>query len=158
MSEPVSLAPRHVLCFGNPLHADDGFAAAVAQSLNARALPEDVRVFEVGTRTLDALVLLEGCRELIVVDAARPQGCPGRLSQPDAAELLLTGADSVHAAGVAQLLRHAALLGARPPTRILCAEASQVASFQPGLSAEVRQAVPLAVRQIRAWLGCSDEA
>ena len=65
---------RHVICFGNELHGDDGFGAAVHRRLAAMPLPADARLFEAGTRGLDALGLFEGCAEAILVDAAEPAG------------------------------------------------------------------------------------
>ncbi len=144
---------RHVIGFGNDLHGDDGFAAAVCRALAELNLPADVRVFEAGTRGLDALALFEGCSEAIVIDAAEPAGHPGRLAFPDpedcAGDCHLPG----HGAGVGYLLRALSALGSPPRLRIITAEATALTPFNPVLSAEMRGAVVDTLAVLRGWLG-----
>jgi hydrogenase maturation protease len=65
---------------GNIFFGDDGFGVAVAQRLAARALPERVRVMDVGIRGLDlAYALLDGYDATILVDVTRRGGPPGTL-------------------------------------------------------------------------------
>jgi len=144
---------RHLICFGNDLHGDDGFGAAVCRCLEEFPLPGDVRVFEAGTRGLDALALFEGCDEAIVVDAAEPAGHPGRLAFPDAATCAEDSSLPGHGAGVGYLLRALAALGTAPRLRILTAEAAALTPFQPGLSASMEAAVAETVPILFGWLG-----
>ena len=137
---------RHILCFGNPLHADDGFGHAVYQRLAALPLPSDLRLFDAGTPGLSALGLFQGCDEVIIIDALAPGGVPGRLSQlmPEsiAVESVLPG----HAIGVGYLLQAlAALSEPIPALRIIAVETAVVCAFQPGLSVPVANAVSQAV-------------
>lgn len=148
----------HLICFGNDLHGDDGFGSAVCRRMAAWPLPADVRVFEAGTRGLDALALFEGCDEAILVDASEPAGQPGRLSFPASTEL--TGESSLpgHGAGVGYLLRAlTALDGPVPTLRIVAAEASMLTPFHPRLSPAMAQAVEETVALLHGWLGLQAE-
>ncbi|MBU1665065.1 MAG: hydrogenase maturation protease [Gammaproteobacteria bacterium] len=146
-------AMRHLIGFGNDLHGDDGFGAAVCRRLAELPLPADVRVFAAGTRGLDALALFEGCDEAIVVDAGEPAGQPGRLSFPAPETLTEDSSLPGHGAGVGYLLRALAVMGPPPRLRILTAEAAALTPFQPELSPEMRGAVEEAVALLRGWLG-----
>jgi len=144
---------RHLIGFGNDLHGDDGFGAAVCRRLAELPLPDDVRVFAAGTRGLDALALFEGCDEAIVVDASEPAGQPGRLSFPAVETLAEDSSLPGHGAGVGYLLRALAALGPMPALRIVAAEAAALTPFHPELSPEMRRAVEETVLLLRGWLG-----
>jgi hydrogenase maturation protease len=145
---------RHIIGFGNPLHGDDGFAAAVCAALQAMELPDDVRVFDAGTRGLDALALLEGCDEAILLDAAMPAGQPGAIHRPDPAAVLQEDGWSWHVSGVGSLLRAQACLSAGdgPVLRLLTVEAAHQVQFSPGLSPPVAAAVGPVVDELRRYL------
>lgn len=145
---------RHVVCFGNELHGDDGFGAGVYARLRQLEWPDDVELFNAGIAGLDALRFLEGCRRAILVDALvdhghigqvralRPEDLNGRQQTP-------TG----HGLGILYLLEALAVIH-RPPPEILIVGV-EVAAVQPfciGLSAETERAVPEAVRLIRELL------
>ncbi len=144
---------RHLIGFGNDLHGDDGFGAAVCRRMAELPLPDDVRVFAAGTRGLDALALFEGCDEAIVVDATEPAGQPGRLSFPAPESLAEDSSLPGHGAGVGYLLRALSALGTPPHLRVIAAEAAALTPFRPGLSAEMEQAVEAAVALLDGWLG-----
>lgn len=131
----------HIVCFGNPLHGDDGFGPAVYQRLAALPLPDNVRVFDAGTPGLAALALFQGCHEVMVVDAVASGGIPGTLSRlsPNVvtSEITLPG----HGTGVGYLLKAVAALPDCPRIEIIAAEILGAAPFRPGLSKPVRQAV-----------------
>jgi hydrogenase maturation protease len=144
---------RHVIGFGNPLHGDDGFAAAVCQRLLTMPLASDVRVFEVGTRGLDALGLLKDCDEAILIDAAMPAGTPGRVSNPSPQEVQAEAGLSFHCAGVGYLLRAvAALEEVLPRIRIISAEAQMCEPFSMRLSAPMATAVEQVVSKLQLEL------
>lgn len=152
------MAMIHLICFGNELHGDDGFGAAVCRRLAALPLPADVRVFEAGTRGLDALALFDGCDEAILVDASEPAGQPGRLSFPESTELTEESNLPGHGAGVGYLLRALATLGGPVPTlRIVAAEAAALTPFRMGLSPATAQAVEETVTLMKDWLGLQAE-
>jgi len=137
---------RHIICFGNPLHGDDGFGPAVYQRLALLPLPEDLRLVEAGTPGLAALALFEGCDDVIIVDALMPGGVPGQLTRPPLetveAETSLPG----HGVGVGYLLQALAIQPkSLPRIQIIAVETSAVALFRPGLSEPVARAVEEAV-------------
>jgi hydrogenase maturation protease len=143
---------RHVIFFGNALHGDDGFGPAVCQRMAALELPADVKLFEAGTRGLDALALFEGCREAIVVDALEPGSHPGRITEPAASTLAPESSLPGHGAGVGTLLAALATLGV-PPPRIIAAEAERLQAFAPGLSLAMQQAVEATTALLCQTLG-----
>lgn len=144
---------RHVIGFGNPLHGDDGFASAVCLRLQALPLAGDVRVFEVGTRGLDALGLLRGCDEAILIDAAMPAGMPGRVFSPAPQDVLMERGLSFHCAGVGYLLRALAALDEElPKVRIISAEAQGCEPFSMRLSAPMAAAVEQVVSKLQLEL------
>lgn len=137
---------RHIVCFGNPLHGDDGFGHAVYRRLASLPAPADLRLFDAGTAGLSALALFRNCDETIIVDARAAGGVPGSLSQPSPQTLIAEAALSSHGAGVGYLLRAlSALPEPMPNIRILAAEISTATPFQWGLSSPVADAVDKAV-------------
>lgn len=141
---------HHVVCFGNPLHGDDGFGPAVYRKLVESPLPEGLRAFDAGTAGLSALALFEACEEVTIVDVLRSGGEPGRLHLLAAEAIAPERAGIGHEAGVGYLLRAlAALPGPKPRVRVLAAEAASIRSFAPGLSAPVAAAVEPAATFLR---------
>lgn len=147
-------AGRHIICFGNALHGDDGFGPYVYERLQALAWPEDIRLFNAATAGLDALPWLEDCRLAILVDALADGGRPGsvRLFKPDLT--LQAEADfSSHGAGVPYLLRAAATVYETPPeVWVAGAEVAAITPFSPGLTPVLRQAAEHTVDLIRRRL------
>lgn len=147
---------RHVIGFGNPLHGDDGVAAVICAALRDQALASDVRVFDAGTRGLDALALLAGCQEAILIDAAWPVDRPGRITFPDPAEILAETGLSCHVGGVGVLLRALTAIDPQPPQiRLLTIEAERLNRFEPGLSPAVAEAARRVVADLLRALGAS---
>lgn len=141
---------RHILCFGNPLHGDDGFGPAVYQRLAALPVPADLKLIDAGTPGLAALAWFKGCDEVIIVDALAPAEQPGKLYDltPDMIEpeTEVPG----HGIGVGYLLRALqALAEPLPAIRILAAEASAITPFSLELSAPVALAVDQAVARLK---------
>ena len=152
-TDPSSTQPaRHVIFFGNALHGDDGFGPAVFRRLSACELPADVRLFEAGTRGLDALMLFDGCAETIVVDALEPGGHPGRVMRADPCALALESSLPGHGAGVGYLLAALGALGLPPPL-VIAAEAERPRPFSPGLSDSMARAVDEATALLCQTLG-----
>ncbi|EGV30271.1 PAS/PAC sensor hybrid histidine kinase [Thiorhodococcus drewsii AZ1] len=143
-----------ILCFGNPLHGDDGFGPAVAQSLQRHQLPDGVRLIECGTRGLDTLDLFEDSPELLLIDALEGDQ-PGRLQILSASDIPLESAHpGSHDAGLGHLIAAArAAYDALPPIHCIAAEITRCTPFSPGLSLEVAAAVGEAVYVIHdRWL------
>lgn len=143
---------RHIICFGNPLHGDDGFGPAVFRRLASLPQPDGVRLFDGGTPGLAALALFEGCDEAVIVDALAPGVAPGRLSCLSPETLATESSLAGHGIGVGYLLRALAIQPQPSPRiRIVAAEASAVTPFKPGLSEPVVKAVDAAVRTLDAY-------
>jgi hydrogenase maturation protease len=141
---------RHILCFGNPLHGDDGFGYAVYQKLTEQPLLGGVRAFDAGTPGLNALPLFQGCSEVIIVDAMAPFGRPGRLCTLSTemldSERTLIG----HDVGIGFLLQAlAALPEEMPKIHIIGVEAEAVNAFRPGLSEAVAGMVDTVVTLLK---------
>jgi hydrogenase maturation protease len=151
-----------ILCFGNPLHGDDGFGSAVALALHRKHLPDGVRVIECGTRGLDVLGFFEDCRSIILVDAMMGE-TPGRLRvlKPEDIPLEWSIAGG-HGAGVGYLLAAVRETMAKPPEiTVIVAEITHCQSFSPGLSLPLAAAVSETIDLIRQQcpdLVCQREA
>lgn len=148
---------RHVICFGNALHGDDGFGPYLYRRLSRQSWPSDVRLFDAGTAGLDALNWLENCREALLVDALASRGRPGTLHVfPWAGDDGPCSSLFGHAAGIPYLLRAArAIYGTLPAIVVVGAEVDRMAPFAPGLTPAVRQAAERALGIIRDRLTCS---
>ncbi len=148
---------RALLCLGNELHGDDGFGPAVGRALAEVGLPAPWQLVQAGTRGLEALAALQDCEAAIVVDAAAPDGMPGRLRRWQPEHIALEDARADHGLGLGWVLRalrslHEASPGAAPRLRIMTGEMSGLASFSIGLSAPVLAAVPEAVALLQHWM------
>lgn len=147
MSERKQL---RILCFGNPLHGDDGFGPTVSLALRRKVLPAGVEVVDCGTRGLDVLHLFEDCTSVIVIDAMAGER-PGTLHElsPHQVPVENTGSGG-HGAGVGYLLAAVREMIAKPPViKIIAVEIGAVKSFSPGLSLEVAAAVSEAIELIQ---------
>ncbi|OHX36223.1 hydrogenase maturation protease [Methylomonas sp. LWB] len=148
----------HIVCFGNPLHGDDGFGAAVYTRLNETPLPDGWRAFDAGTSGLNALWLFRDCGEAIIVDSLAPGAEPGRLRELTAGDVLTEAAPVGHGGGVGYLLQALQAMPEPPPrVRIVAVESADVSAFRPGLSAPVAAAVAPAVALIRSYIGAGDD-
>ncbi|UCV29783.1 hydrogenase maturation protease [Ferribacterium limneticum] len=147
MSEQKRL---RILCFGNPLHGDDGFGPTVGLALRRKALPPGVEVVDCGTRGLDALHLFEDCTNLIIIDAMAGER-PGTLHELSPHQVPVENAGSGgHGAGVGYLLAAVREMITKPPLiKIIAVEIGAVKSFSPGLSLEVAAAVSEAIELIQ---------
>lgn len=154
-SDTPPRGPLHVICFGNELHADDGFGPAVHARLAHTPLPPHVRLMRADLAGLAAINCFDGCAEAIIVDALRGFGPPGSLHELDAAAITADAARDeapagFHGAGVGQLLQLLpAALAHVPPIHLIGAEVARLAAFAPGLSPAVAGAVEAAASRVR---------
>jgi hydrogenase maturation protease len=141
----VSALRTHVVCFGNPLHGDDGFGQHVL-----RRLPAGVVAFDAGTAGLNALPYFEGCTKAVIVDAVRTGARVGTVHRLVAADLDPSGGElSLHDLGVSTLLAALAALAERPPEIVIVgAEAGELHAFTDRLSAPLEAALPTAIRLV----------
>ncbi len=72
-----------VIGCGNPLCGDDGAGPETVRRLHARGLPEGVECLDAGTDGMAVALRMRGAGEVILVDACRSGGEPGRLTRLD---------------------------------------------------------------------------
>lgn len=141
MSERVN-----VICFGNPLHGDDGFGPAVCELLRSQPWPAQVGIHEAGIRGIDTLDLFAACDHAILIDAMVDDSPSGDLLLLDPDSILPeAGGLLTHGAGLGHLLALLPTCVATPPSlEILVASTEPPVQFQPRLSAATAAAVPRA--------------
>lgn len=146
------MARVHVLGLGNIYQGDDGFGPRVCEALREAPLPDDVRVFDVGTSGLHALNLLEDCAHAVFVDAMNALGEPGRLHRLLPGDARIPGDPlSMHGLGLAYLLRVMPIALSSPPSVVMiCAEVQDLRGFSASLSPPVQRAIPQAVALVSA--------
>ncbi|MGZ8172001.1 MULTISPECIES: hydrogenase maturation protease [Methylobacter] len=148
------MGTRHIVCFGNELHGDDGFGIGVYAQLCRLTWPKDVEVFNAGIAGLNALRFLEDCSQAILVDALANFGNVGEvflLRPEDLADRpeQLTG----HGLGISYLLEALKVIREpQPDILIVGVEIAAVNPFSPGLSDKTERAVPKTVQLIRGLL------
>jgi len=148
------MAARHIVCFGNELHGDDGFGIRIYAELCRLTWPKDVEVFNAGIAGLNALRFLEECRQAILVDALANVGKIGEVYLLKAEDLAGKHQQATgHGLGIPYLL--AALKVIREPLPdilIVGAEVAEITPFSAGLSDTTEQAVAKTVQLIRGLL------
>jgi hydrogenase maturation protease len=139
----------HVVCFGNPLHGDDGFGSHVFRHLSELCrLPLAVELFDAGVAGLNALPYFDGCSKAVMVDAVSVGAPLGTVHRLVPADLEPPGGElSLHELGVTSLLAALRAASNHPPELVLIgAQTGQVRTFTSELSPPVRAAVPVAAR------------
>ncbi|HEY8096449.1 MAG TPA: hydrogenase maturation protease [Methylobacter sp.] len=145
---------RHVVCFGNELHGDDGFGIRIYAQLRQLMWPENVEVFNAGIAGLNALRFLENCSQVILVDALANFGNVGEICVLRPNDLAdrpqqLTG----HGLGIPYLLEALQVIrDPLPDILIVGVEIAAVTPFASGLSDKTEQAVPKTVQLIQDLL------
>jgi len=138
MSDRVRL---RVLCFGNPLHGDDGYGPAVALALRKQVKCAGADIVDCGNRGLDALHYFENVAHVIVIDAMAGHR-PGNVQLLQAHEVPVESHHGGHGAGVGYLLEAVRETIPHPPLiDVIAAEIGPVTTFVPGLSIELAAAV-----------------
>lgn len=141
----------NILCFGNPLHGDDGFGHAVYKRLAEMNLPSHIRIFDTGTSGLNAMNLFSQCNQVIIIDAIASRGEPGRLHQLSPDQVNSSNSPAGHGQGVAYLLQAIKSLETQiPQILVLGVEVMSINPFQPGLSEPVERAVDTTVRYLES--------
>jgi hydrogenase maturation protease len=143
-----------VLSLGNPLRGDDGVGAAVIEMLaHDPRLPEHVTVVDGGTPGLESVLLLQGYRRAVIIDAADMGRAPGEWVRFTRDDVLLEPADpdlrsTLHSAGLAEALALGDALGILPEEIIIIGVQPLAIDWLPGLSEPVRAAVPAVYDEI----------
>jgi hydrogenase maturation protease len=142
---------------GNIFFGDDAFGCEVAAELAKRSWPDGVTVVDFGIRAYDlAYAVMDGYDATVLIDAAPRNEKPGTVYllelNPDKLE---TGAEEIadaHALTPVRVLQLIRALGGRAENLYLigCEPARLDAEGVIGLSDEVRNAVPIAVKMIES--------
>lgn len=147
-----------VLGIGNSLLSDEGVGVRLAAVLAAEALPSGVRVVDGGTIGLALLPLIEDCRAVLFLDAARLDAEPGtvRLMEGAAFDAFVGGRRATpHDVGLSDLVTALMLSGTLPACRALLGVQPLMLTLGMALSPAVEAALPAAValarRQIADW-------
>jgi len=148
------MAARHIVCFGNELHGDDGFGSRIYQQLCLSAWPKDVEIFNAGIAGLNALRFLEDCRLAILVDALANFGNAGEVFVLRPEDLLdRPQSHTGHGLGIPYLLESLKVIREPlPDIRIVGVEIATIQPFFLGLSDKTELAVEKTVRLIRGLL------
>lgn len=158
MSEAPSIAPARstgrpaagatlVLALGNPLRGDDGAGAAVLERLRRCVpLPGEVDLIDGGTPGLETVLLLQGYRRAMIIDAADMRLAPGdwrRLPSKGGALACgdLSAGHTLHSAGLAEALALGEALGVLPEAIEVFAVQPLEVGWAPGLSRPVQACI-----------------
>lgn len=140
---------------GNIFFADDAFGCEVAAELSKRSWPDGVKIVDFGIRAYDlAYAIMDGYEATLLVDAAPRGEKPGTVYllelDPNKSD---SGGDEIadaHALTPIRVLQLIRALGGRTKNLYLvgCEPARLDGEGVIGLSQEVRDAVPVAVKMI----------
>lgn len=139
-----------VIGVGTP-HGDDAAGPAVVDALRAAGLPRGVDATTCARPGLDLPEALDGACAVVLVDAMRSGGTPGRVARVALDELPHLRAVSSHGLGVAEGLALSRALG-RCPARVEIVGIEAAAGEGARLSPPVRRGVSRAAELVRTLL------
>jgi hydrogenase maturation protease len=141
---------------GNIFQRDDAFGVEVVRLLAGRPRPAGVKVADFGIRGVHLVYeLLDGCDLFVLVDAAQRGRAPGTVTVLEVEpEHMPTPNGVMDAHGLApdQVFAMLASMGGRPGRSLVVACEPSDVSPGMGLSDEVREALPAAVRAVEEIL------
>jgi len=133
-----------VIAVGNPLQGDDGVGLAILERLRKSSWPVQVQLVDGGTGGVDLLRLMEGAKQVILIDAVAMGKSPGTVERflPEAVHLVDSEGRglSLHQAGLAEVLALGRELEILPSLVIFGVQPDQVTPGT-GLSTKVAAAV-----------------
>jgi hydrogenase maturation protease len=140
---------------GNIFFGDDAFGCAVAAELLKRSWPDGVNVVDFGIRAYDlAYAIMDDYDATVLIDAAPRGEKPGTVYllelDPDKVDTAEDGIADAHALTPVRVLQMIRTLGGRAKNLYLvgCEPARLDGDGLIGLSEEIRDAVPVAVKLI----------
>jgi hydrogenase maturation protease len=141
---------------GNIFQRDDAFGVEVVRLLAGRPVPPGVRVADFGIRGVHLVYeLLDGCDLFVLVDAAR-RGCPpGTVTVLEVEPTDLaspSGVMDAHGLAPDQVFAMLDAMGSRPGRSLVVACEPADVTAGMGLSDQVREALPHAVRAVEKIL------
>ena len=141
---------------GNVLQRDDAFGVEVIRLLEGRPRPPGVKVADFGIRGVHLVYeLLDGCDLFVLVDAAQRGCAPGTVTVLEVEPEHLpspSGVMDAHGLAPDQVFAMLAALGGRPGRSLVVACEPADVSAGMGLSDQVQEALPAAVRAVEEIL------
>jgi hydrogenase maturation protease len=142
---------------GNVFQRDDAFGVEVIRLLEGRSWPPGVKVADFGIRGVHLVYeLLDGWDQFVLVDAAQRGSAPGTVTvlevEPDHVPSP-AGVMDAHGLAPDQVFAMLAAMGGRPGRCLVVACEPADVSSGMGLSDQVREALPAAVRAVEEIVG-----
>jgi len=144
-----------ILGVGNLLLRDEGVGVHLIRRLREMEIGEGVELVEGGTSILDFLARMEDVSKLIIVDALKLGGRPGRTYKICVDDSLLKGGKnitSLHQLGIVETLALTKKMGKLPPTVIIGIEPREIAyglELSPEIERELEKMVNLILDEVR---------
>lgn len=144
-----------VLGAGNLLLKDEGVGIHLIQKLRGMEIGEGVEFIDGGTSLLDFLPEAEDVSKLIIVDAIKLGGKPGKTYKICVDDSLLRGAKgmtSLHQLGVVETLAIAQKMGKLPHTVIIGIEPKDIGyglELSPEVEREMGKMVNLILNEVK---------
>ena len=138
---------------GNPLFADDGFGPAVVEELKKLQLPDTVKVIDAGLggpHFIFTLLDNEVTRQLVIVDIADFGAEPGKVTRLKYTDLPVGSYRDIHSWDLTEPLQR---LSDRIDITVIGCQPKSVEEFTLGLTDEIKEAVPKAVRIVLEEIG-----
>ena len=151
------MVPKRILVagIGNIFFGDDAFGCEVAAELAKQSWPDGVSIVDFGIRAYDlAYAIMDGYDATILIDAAPRGEKPGTVYllelDPDKVDTCEDEIADAHALTPVRVLQLIRALGGRAKNLYLvgCEPARLDGEGIMGLSEEIRDAVPIAVKMI----------
>ncbi len=145
-----------VLGVGNLLLRDEGVGVHLIQKLREMEIEERVKIVDGGTSLLDSIPRAEDVSKLIIVDAIRLGGKPGKTYRICVDDSLLKetkGMTSLHQLGVVETLAIARKMGELPHTVIIGIEPKDMdygLELSPEIERKMGKMVNLILEEVRA--------
>lgn len=151
------ISPIRIIGIGSPF-GDDGIGWLAIEAIEhsgmlSRFPAEAVATFRCSGPATDLLPMLSGARAALLIDGMKSGAPPGALRKIDAGELRAgPGKISSHGLSVAENLALGRVLGMLPETLMIYGIEIGEAGGEPGLSSNLRGAIPLLLGEIDAAL------
>jgi len=159
---PAATGRTLVAGVGNIFQRDDAFGVEVIRLLSGRPRPPGVEVADFGIRGVHLVYeLLGGCDLFVLVDAAQRGCAPGTVTvlEVEPEDMAERGrVMDAHGLAPDQVFAMLAAMGSRPGRSLVVACEPADVSPGMGLSDQVRQALPLAVRAVEEIIEQSSQA
>ena len=141
---------------GNIFQRDDAFGVEVVRQLEGRPWPPGVKVADFGIRGVHLVYeLLDGCDVFVLVDAAQRGCAPGTVTVLEVEPEQMPSPNAVmdaHGLAPDQVFAMLDSMGSRPGRSLVVACEPADVSAGMGLSEQVREALPHAVRAVEEIL------